>query len=84
MGGSEVITGSGQAVTGVIQANTEQVKQDFANYNSNKMMSALVQNLRSVGYAGEDKITVVEPNTILEGVNNDIISEIAFEIGQAD
>ena len=48
------------------------------------MMSALVQNLRSVGYAGEDKITVVEPNTILEGVNNDIISEIAFEIGQAD
>jgi hypothetical protein len=48
-------------------------------------LDGLVKNLRSAGYAeGEDKVTVVEPNTILEGVNNDIISEIAFEFGQAD
>lgn len=37
-GGSEVITGSGQAVTGVIQANTEQVIKDFANHHSNEKM----------------------------------------------
>jgi len=47
-------------------------------------VDGLIKNLRGAGYGDQEKVSVVEPQTILEGVNNDIISEIAFEIGQAD
>jgi len=47
-------------------------------------MHALVKNLGAVLGDDDDKVEVVEPKTILSGVNNELVTEIAFEIGQAD
>ena len=46
-------------------------------------MSSLVQNLGAV-LGDDDDVGLVEPESILKGVNNALVTEIAFEIGQAD
>ena len=46
-------------------------------------MESLVRNL-GAAVGGEDEVKLVEPKTILQGVNNELVTEIAFELGQVD
>lgn len=46
-------------------------------------MHALVKNIGAM-LGDDDSIGLVEPQSILEGANNGLVTEIAFEIGQAD